>query len=186
MAALACDRWMSICLWTQNTFEWLASGGTWRFGRDIGMILPKWSCCIAEWWNMAVRAGQCSWYLRVCLKVGRASLFRSTKFHFSFGWKRPKKQVVSTRWELHGLELESRCQDLMQAVELSNDRQEVLAGMVVSKRDLQKEAPKKYQKKVFEEFKELEESRAKEALELAQKKHMLVKWEGERERATIL
>ena len=41
--------------------------------------------------------------------------------------------------------------------------------MVVNKR-MQKEAPKKYQEKVFEEFKELEEQRTKEALELVQKK----------------
>ena len=64
-------------------------------------------------------------------------------------------------------------------------RMEVLAGMVVSKRDMQKEAPKKYQEKVFLEFKDLEEQRAKEALELAQKKHMLIRWEGEGERARI-
>ena len=74
----------------------------------------------------------------------------------------------------------------MWKVELLNDRPEVLAGMVVSKRDMQKEAPKKYRDKVFEEFKELEGQRAKEALELVQKKHMLIKWEGERERARML
>ena len=53
--------------------------------------------------------------------------------------------VSSARWEtqLKGLmELERRCQDLMQEVELLNDKQEVLADMVVSKRDMQKEAPK--------------------------------------------
>ena len=38
-------------------------------------------------------------------------------------------------------------------MELLSDRQEVLAGLVVSKRDMQKEAPKKYQEMVFEEFK---------------------------------
>ena len=35
--------------------------------------------------------------------------------------------------------------------------------------DMQKEAPQKYQENVFEEFKELQEQRAKEALELVQK-----------------
>ena len=44
----------------------------------------------------------------------------------------------------------------------------------VSKRDMQKEAPKKYQEKVFEEPKELEEPRAKELLELVREKDMLV------------
>ena len=58
--------------------------------------------------------------------------------------------------------------------------------MVVSKRDMQKETPKKYPEKVFEEFKELEEQRVKEALELVQKKHMLIKWEGAREGTIIL
>ena len=51
------------------------------------------------------------------------------------------------RWDaqLKGLvELERRCQGLMQEVQLPSERQEVLVGMVVSKRDMQKEAPKKY------------------------------------------
>ena len=51
---------------------------------------------------------------------------------------------------------------------------------------MQKEAPKKKQDKVFEEFKELEEQRTKEALELVQKKHVLIKCEGERERTSNL
>ena len=38
----------------------------------------------------------------------------------------------------------------------------MLVGMVVKRRDMQKEAPKKYQEKMFEEFKEVEEQRAKE------------------------
>ena len=80
--------------------------------------------------------------------------------------------------ELKGLvELERRCQDLMQEVQLQSEqseRQDVLGGMV-SKRDMQKEAPKNYQENVFEEFLELEEQRAKEALEFVQKKHMLTK-----------
>ena len=84
--------------------------------------------------------------------------------------------------QLNGLvELERRCQDLMQEVKLLCERLEVLTGMVVSEK-----APKKYQEKVFEEIKEFEEQRAKEALELVQKKHMLIKWEGERERAKML
>ena len=49
---------------------------------------------------------------------------------------------------------------------------------------MQKEAPKKYQQKVFEEFKELKEQRGNEALGLVQ--NILIKWEGERERARIL
>ena len=93
------------------------------------------------------------------------------------------------RWDtqLKGfVKLERRCQGLVQEVQLLSERQEVLVGMVVSKRDMQKEASKKCQEMIFEEIKELEEQRAKEALELVQKKHMLTKLEGERERARML
>ena len=51
---------------------------------------------------------------------------------------------------------------------------------------MQKTAPEKYQEKIFEKLKELEEQRTKEALELVQRKHKLIKWEGERERARTL
>ena len=76
-------------------------------------------------------------------------------------WKRRKKKsfhhdilrhgeeevciASSARWDtqLKGLvELERCCQDMMQEVKLLSERQEVLIGMVVSKRDMQKEAPK--------------------------------------------
>ena len=57
---------------------------------------------------------------------------------------------------------------------------------MVNKKDMQKEAPEKYQEKIFEEFNELEEQRAKEALALVQKKHMFITWEGGRERAWII
>ena len=42
---------------------------------------------------------------------------------------------------------------------------------MVRKKDMQKEAPEKYQGNIFPELKELEEQRAKEALALVQKKH---------------
>ena len=66
------------------------------------------------------------------------------------------------------VDLDRRCQGLMQEVQLVSERQEVLVGMVVGKRDMQKEAPEKYQDKIFEEFKGLEEQRATEALALFQ------------------
>ena len=56
----------------------------------------------------------------------------------------------------------------MQEVELLSERQEVLADLVMSKRDMQKNT-QKYQEKVFEEFKELEEPRTKDALELVKR-----------------
>ena len=50
---------------------------------------------------------------------------------------------------------------------------------------MQKVAPEKYQEKIFEELKELEEQKTREALELVQIKHKLTS-EGERERARML
>ena len=84
------------------------------------------------------------------------------------------------------IELERRCQTLREEVEHLGEQQEVEADLMVSKRDMQKEAPEKYQEKIFEEFKVLEEQRAKEALALVQKKHKLIKCEGERERARTM
>ena len=67
-----------------------------------------------------------------------------------------------------------------------SERQEVLADLMVSKTDMQRTAPEKYQEKIFEEFKEAEEQRAKEAVALVQKKHKPTKCEGDRERARIM
>ena len=51
-------------------------------------------------------------------------------------------------------------------------------GSAVNNRDMQKEAHKKYEEKMSEEFKELVERRAKEALKLVQKKHMFCPQSG--------
>ena len=45
---------------------------------------------------------------------------------------------------------------------------------MVSKKDVQRTAPEYCQRKIYEELKELEEKRAKEALVLVQKKHKLI------------
>ena len=74
------------------------------------------------------------------------------------------------------MELEKRCLDLMQEVELVSDRQEVLAGLVVSKRDMQKDAPKKIS---------VEDLRGVQGAART-KKHVLLKRKGERERARML
>ena len=55
-----------------------------------------------------------------------------------------------------------------------------------SKKDMQWTAPEDCQRKHYEELKELEEQRAKEALVLVQQKHKLKKWEGEREKARTM
>ena len=92
----------------------------------------------------------------------------------------------SARWDaqLKGLvELERRCQELMQEVELLSDRQEVLAVLMEDKIRIQSKATEKYYESIFEE---LEEKTSKEALVLEQKKHILMRWQSERERVTML
>ena len=73
--------------------------------------------------------------------------------------------VSSARWvtQLKRLvELERRCQDLMQEVKLPSERQEVLAGLVEDKSGLQSSATEKYFETIFEEMRELEEKQSKE------------------------
>ena len=94
-----------------------------------------------------------------------------------------------TRWDaqLKGLaELERRCQDMMQEVELLSERQEVLASLVEDKIRFQRKATEKYCETVFEELRKLEEKTSKEALVLVQKKHILLRCQSEKEKAKIL
>ena len=93
------------------------------------------------------------------------------------------------RWEEHLRMLvvsERECLALTEEVEHLNEKQEMLTTLMEGKMSMQFVAPEKYQVNIFEELKELEEQKTKEALELVQRKHKLVKWEGERERATML
>ena len=93
------------------------------------------------------------------------------------------------RWGTHlkGLvELERRCQDLMQEVKLFSERQEVLNVMVEDKTRLQCEATGKYYEKVFEELGELEVKKSEEALLLVQKEHILIRYQSERDKARML
>ena len=78
------------------------------------------------------------------------------------------------RWDTQskGLaKLERRCQDLMQEVKLSSERQEVLNGLVEDKIRLQSKATEKYHETIFEELRKLEEKQSVEELLLVQKKH---------------
>ena len=61
----------------------------------------------------------------------------------------------------------------------------MLANLMEGKMSMQKVAAEKYKEKIFEELKELEEQKTREALELVQRKHKLVTWEGGRERARM-
>ena len=74
---------------------------------------------------------------------------------------------------------------MMQEVKLLSERQEALAGMVEDKNRLQSNATEKYCEQIFEEMKELEEKKSKEALLFVQKKHILMRHQSERNVAKI-
>ena len=63
------------------------------------------------------------------------------------------------------------------------ERQEVWAVLMEVKMNMQKTTPEVFQRQIFQELTELGEQRTKEALQLQQRKHKLIKWEGEKEMA---
>ena len=65
---------------------------------------------------------------------------------------------------------ERECLELNQEIEHSSEKQEVLATLMEGKMSMQKVAPEQYQENIFEELKELEEQKTKEALELLGRK----------------
>ena len=71
--------------------------------------------------------------------------------------------------------LERECLELRVEVEHVNEKQEVFAILMEGKMNMQKVAPEKYQEKIFEELKELEEQKTRKALEHVQRKLKLVK-----------
>ena len=82
-----------------------------------------------------------------------------------------------TRWEeqLRMLVvLERECPTLREEVEHLNERQEVLTILMAGKMNVQKVAPEDFQRQIFQELKELEEQKTREALELVQSKHKLI------------
>ena len=92
------------------------------------------------------------------------------------------------RWEEHmkGLVvLERHCLALREEVEHLNERQEVPTILMEGKMNMQKVAPEDFQRQIFQELKELEEQKTKEALELVHWKHKLIKWEGDRQRTRL-
>ena len=95
----------------------------------------------------------------------------------------------AVRWDtqLKGLvELERRCQEMLQEVKLLSERHEVLAGLVEDKIRLQSKATEKYYETIFEELRKLEEKKSKEALLLVQKRHILIRYQSERDKAGML
>ena len=115
---------------------------------------------------------------------------RGKKLFQIFRQEENEVHIVSlARWDtqLKGLvELERRCQELMQEVKLSSERQEVLAGLVEDKIRIQSKATEKYNETIFEEMRELEEKKSKEALVPVQKKHMLIRCQSESDKARML
>ena len=92
------------------------------------------------------------------------------------------------RWDtqLKGLaDLERRCQDMTQEVKLLSERQEVLTGHVEDNIRLQSKATEKYYETIFEELRELDEKKSKEALLLVQKKHILIRHPSDRGEARM-
>ena len=82
--------------------------------------------------------------------------------------------------------LERECLELREEIEHLSEKQEVLATLMEGKMGLQKATPEDFQVQIFQELKELEEQKTKEALEHVKRKHKMVKWEGERERARMI
>ena len=75
---------------------------------------------------------------------------------------------------------------LSEAIENLSEKQELLANLMDGKMSLQRVAPERFQQKIFQELKELEEQKTNEALEQLGRKHKLGKMENERNRARML
>ena len=121
------------------------------------------------------------------MRVARQARNEKNKYLFQVFRQGENEVLIASkaRWDeqLKGLiMLERRCLTLKEEVEHLSERQEVLTDLMESNINMQKTAPEKYQEKIFEEL-EVEEQIAKKAPALVQRKHKLIKWEGERERA---
>ena len=81
--------------------------------------------------------------------------------------------------------LERHCLELREDKKHLTEKQEV-ATVLEGEMGLQKVALEDFQRQIFQELKELEEQKTKEALELVKRKHKLVNWEGDRERARMI
>ena len=83
-------------------------------------------------------------------------------------------------------ELERQCQDMIQEVVLGSEGQEVLKGMVEDKIRLQSKATEKNDETTFEELRELEVKKSKEALLFVETNHILIRCQSERDKARKL
>ena len=93
------------------------------------------------------------------------------------------------RWEEHLsmlVVLERECLALREEVELLFEKQDLFTFLMEGKVNMQKSAPENYQEKIFEELKEVEDQKTREALELLTTEAQVGKWEGERVRARMV
>ena len=82
--------------------------------------------------------------------------------------------------------MEQKSQELCQAIEHTNERQELLAAQMERMKILPRDAPENFQNLIFLEINEPEEQRLKAELDLLEKKHRLERLRKEWERARFL
>ena len=93
------------------------------------------------------------------------------------------------RWDaqLKGLvELERRCQDTRQEMQVFSERQEIFQSAVEDKLKLQCRTNERYHDQIVEEINETEQNKTEEALRMVQKKHDKWRYQNEREEPRIL
>ena len=114
------------------------------------------------------------------VRIARQARSEKSKKLFQICSRQGANEIVvasMARWEERlriVVVLERECLALREEVEHLNEKQEVLATLMEGKMNMQRVAPEKYQEKIFEELKDLEEQKTREALELVQRKHKLV------------
>ena len=112
-----------------------------------------------------------------------------TNFEF-FRQGAEKSRIASwARWDaqLKGLvELERRCRNTMQKIQVLSGRQEIFKCTMEDKLKLQSRAYERYHDQIFEEINEVEQKKSEEAPRTVQKKHDLWRYQDERDEARRL
>ena len=70
---------------------------------------------------------------------------------------------------------ERECLDLSEAIEQMSEKQELLAALMEGKMRLQQAAVAEFQRQIFQDLKELEEQKTKDAWKLLGRQHKLEK-----------
>ena len=112
-----------------------------------------------------------------------------TKTISNFQARRELCISIWARWnaQLKGLvELERRCRNTRQEVQVLSERQEIFQSTVEDKLKLQSRATERYHDQIIEETKELEGKKSVEAMLLVQKMHDPWRYQNERDEARRL